>query len=238
MDSHELKKYIERPDYLNKKHSEEFQRLSKQYPYCSTLHLLFLKSMYNSDDKQYTNYLSQSSSFIHNREHFYEWVHKSTFTSKAEDNSGEDNRTKPGNKSAFETQEEREARIKDELRQIEKEKDYQEYSTNNQSETNQNNTSQDKNDKPSDLIDQFINNEPKIIPDKESDFKEETQKADSSIQDNQEFISETLAQIYQRQGKNNKAIEIYEKLSLKFPKKKRYFANLIQELKNNQQSNN
>ncbi|MCF8217871.1 MAG: hypothetical protein K9I29_04270 [Bacteroidales bacterium] len=238
MDSHELKKYIERPDYLKKEQSEELQRLIKQYPYCSTLHLLFLKSLYNSNNEQYSHYLSQSAPFIHNREHFYKWVHKATFTSKANYDSGEDTKKIPENKSPFETQEEREARLKDELRQIEKEKDYQDYSKDNNSETTQYSTSQEKNDNPSDLIDQFINNEPKIIPDKESDFKEETQKADSSIQDNQEFISETLAQIYQRQGKINKAIEIYEKLSLKFPKKKRYFANLIQELKNNQQSNN
>ncbi|WP_460538703.1 hypothetical protein [Echinicola sediminis] len=34
-----------------------------------------------------------------------------------------------------------------------------------------------------------------------------------------------------KQGKKDKAIEIYEKLILKFPKKKAYFADLIKELK-------
>ncbi|MFW6019240.1 MAG: hypothetical protein ACOCPM_01540 [Bacteroidales bacterium] len=236
MDSYELKKYIERPDYLNKKQSEDLQRLIKQYPYCSTLHILFLKSMLNNDKKHYTQYLNQSAPFISNREHLYDWLHNSAIQPEAKDDFNVKTET-ASRKSNYETQEEREVRLKNELRQIEKEKDFTREKTFDE-QKKEKHTAENIKDSTSELIDQFINNEPRIVPDKESDFKEEIQKADSSIQDNQEFISETLAQIYQRQGKNQKAIEIYEKLSLKFPEKNRYFANLIQELKNNQQSNN
>ena len=44
-------------------------------------------------------------------------------------------------------------------------------------------------------------------------------------------LSENLAIIYKNQGKTKKAIEIYEKLILKFPEKEAYFATRIEDLK-------
>ena len=44
------------------------------------------------------------------------------------------------------------------------------------------------------------------------------------------MMTETLAKIYEKQGKKEKAIEIYNALRLKFPKKSGYFASLIKKL--------
>ena len=56
--------------------------------------------------------------------------------------------------------------------------------------------------------------------------------AKKSLELNDEVVSETLARIYESQNKLQKAAEMYEKLSLKFPEKSSYFAALIQNLKN------
>ncbi len=50
----------------------------------------------------------------------------------------------------------------------------------------------------------------------------------------QDLVTENLAKIMVRQGKTDKAIDIYEKLVLKNPQKKAYFATCIEKLKNNQ----
>ncbi|HMN91166.1 MAG TPA: TRAP transporter large permease subunit, partial [Saprospiraceae bacterium] len=52
-----------------------------------------------------------------------------------------------------------------------------------------------------------------------------------SIIEKEEVISETLADLLARQGHQEKAIQMYERLSLQFPQKSTYFAARIQKLK-------
>jgi hypothetical protein len=79
------------------------------------------------------------------------------------------------------------------------------------------------------LIDSFIKNEPQIKALKPEQINNDN-KAKKSAEDNYDLVSETLASIYIEQMLYHKAIDTYEKLSLKFPEKSRYFADLIQSL--------
>ena len=54
----------------------------------------------------------------------------------------------------------------------------------------------------------------------------------NSIEDNDFLTTETLAEIYVEQGHYKRAIQTYEILSLKYPKKSSFFANRINEIKN------
>ena len=83
----------------------------------------------------------------------------------------------------------------------------------------------------SELIDRFIIENPRIEPRRE---KSDTPIVDISspfVEEKGVFVSETLARIYVNQGYYSRAIEIYEKLSLKFPEKSSYFASQIEKVK-------
>ncbi|MBE0639785.1 MAG: hypothetical protein IH598_14800 [Bacteroidales bacterium] len=86
------------------------------------------------------------------------------------------------------------------------------------------------------LIDQFIENAPRIIRSK-SDFFDPDEIAKSSQKDNEQIVSETLAQIYHKQGKTDKAIKIYRKLTVTNPEKSSYFAALIEKIISEQNLN-
>lgn len=77
------------------------------------------------------------------------------------------------------------------------------------------------------LLDEFIKNQPSISRPKTS-FYNPVDVAKESIVDQESIVSETLATIYFDQGHLQKAIKIYQKLSLKYPEKSSYFAALIE----------
>lgn len=56
-------------------------------------------------------------------------------------------------------------------------------------------------------------------------------KAKESLSDDMDWVTETLAKIYELQKKYDKAEDAYRMLSLKFPDKKAYFAQRIENLK-------
>jgi len=80
------------------------------------------------------------------------------------------------------------------------------------------------------LIDKFILEEPRISKPKATFFNP-TDSAVRSNLDEEEIVSETLAQLYAKQGNIQKAVHIYEKLSLLNQEKSRYFATQIENLK-------
>jgi hypothetical protein len=79
------------------------------------------------------------------------------------------------------------------------------------------------------LIEKFIREEPRITRPKTAFFNP-AETAQQSNVDEEEIVSETLAQLYSQQGNIQKAIRIYEKLSLLNPEKISYFAAQIEKL--------
>lgn len=79
------------------------------------------------------------------------------------------------------------------------------------------------------LIDQFIENQPKIKP--KVAFYSPENMAQKSIEDSKEIVTETLAKVYAAQGNTEKAKSIYKQLILNNPEKKSYFASLLKELR-------
>ncbi|MFN6944755.1 MAG: hypothetical protein ACK4ND_07385 [Cytophagaceae bacterium] len=85
-----------------------------------------------------------------------------------------------------------------------------------------------------DIIERFIREEPSI-PQLSSDKIEKPQEdlASKGLKASKYPVSENFAKMMTRQGKTDKAIEIYKQLILKYPEKSTYFASQIENLTNN-----
>ena len=85
------------------------------------------------------------------------------------------------------------------------------------------------------LIDKFLESNPKIIPSKNTPTIQLVQNDDPH---HEGFMTETLARIYLEQKNYDKAIQSYKILSLKYPEKSSFFADQIKAVKQLQENNN
>lgn len=91
--------------------------------------------------------------------------------------------------------------------------------------------------KKAEIIDKFIETNPKISPIKQTAITPAVQ-FDINKEDNSYLMTETLARVYLEQKKYTKAIQAYEILILKYPEKITFFADRISDIKILQQNNN
>ena len=64
-----------------------------------------------------------------------------------------------------------------------------------------------------------------------AEFYSAEKMARLSVTESEDLVTETLAKVFEDQGKFEKAIKAYEKLRLKFPEKRVYFAGRIKAVK-------
>lgn len=82
-----------------------------------------------------------------------------------------------------------------------------------------------------DIINSFLQNEGNIVAPSNDDLDyTPSNLARLSVVDDEEFVTETLANIYAQQGNLEKALTAYKKLLLKYPEKKTYFAARIEKI--------
>ena len=83
------------------------------------------------------------------------------------------------------------------------------------------------------IIDSFLIKDPGLIRTTKSHLEAMGKQHDlssGSVRLEKGIVTESYAKILTMQGRKDKAMEVYEKLILKFPEKKAYFASKIQEL--------
>ena len=83
----------------------------------------------------------------------------------------------------------------------------------------------------SDIIDRFLRAETHRIVAEEGEVESEI-VTEAELQDEDDMVSEELAEVYLAQGLKDMAIETYRKLSLLNPEKSIYFAELISKIEN------
>ena len=85
--------------------------------------------------------------------------------------------------------------------------------------------------KKNNLVEKFMQHETQIIKPKKETFFRPVDIAKTSLIENTELITPTLARVYMQQGHYEKAYSAYKKLILKFPEKSSFFAEKIKKIK-------
>nr|NQU91914.1 hypothetical protein [Bacteroidota bacterium] len=239
--------YLHNPEQLDHNSMKELKLLVQEFPYCQSSQMLLLIALLNEKSIHYQSRLKLASAIVSDRKKLKDWIDIIGQPDDKRENSPEDNQTisvpdqdtdtaisdvnttrqpsgiilpvtepeaiytpGPTQSTVSEIVPKDEEQIHDEPRtQVTKA-----YVPKTKQE----------------IIDQFIENAPRITRSK-SDFFKPIDYARRSAEDREEIVSETLAAIYARQGNIVKAIKIYEKLSLKYPEKSSYFAGLIEKIK-------
>jgi len=219
---------IKNPNQINKKDIPFLEDMSIKHPSFSLLHLLLAKGLLNTESIRYNHKLKKAALYTLDRKELFKLISENFQKQKTEKNTI--SKTKKLEKKSIRNLKE-ELKISHPLKfDTTEEHSFSEWL----SLTKAQKINREKSNEKTDVINNFIKNNPSIKAEKNKFFSP-TETAKLSIIENEELVTETLARVYLEQEHFEKAIQAYKKLSLKYPKKSSLFAdqiNLINNLKN------
>jgi hypothetical protein len=201
--------YIQNPDILNEQSLSELKEALEEFPYFQAARMLWIKNLHLLDHISLNNELKITAAHIADRKKLFFLLNNFDFTS--------------ANENVI--QEETKKDLLSDLLEYEKNNASYDFSSllkkDKKSDKNKNMT----------LIDNFLQQQHiEKIKVKDVSNKEIEDFSVKSSQENDELMTETLADIYINQNQFLKARNIFEKLSLKYPEKSIYFAARIKEV--------
>ena len=233
-------RYVADPSVLDHSSIQEVQQLADTFPWFQTAHLLLVKNHHNIDSLGFHDALKEAAAYTGDRAVMYHLIHgmekevslqarkTEELISRLPDDmvTGKDTLDYGSGYSITDT--------KDPLKDAMYIKEYtftgwfDQIQEDIQGPKERFETGEDIREKSEtqNLIDRFINERPNIVP-MVTGMTDSRDMAEGSTRNSDAFITETLAKIYVKQGLYKKAINVYEKLSLKYPEKNTYFAQQI-----------
>ena len=212
MTTDQLIRYMQSPELLNQQTLHELRVLTERYPAFEGAWILYLRNLKNVHDSSFEQELINGAIRIQNRRKLYLLLNENTMDEEPSVNNQANNRDELFNiifpaEYQLEPQEKTEENLSEIARSI-----------------------QNVPDKKIRLIDKFLEAQPKMPPIKEDASTSPVDGKNVQEDVNEEFVTETLAAIYAQQGYYKKALQIFEKLSLKYPEKSTYFAAQIEKI--------
>ena len=206
-----IKDWIEHPESLNQDSLLELKGILDSYPYFQTVRLLYLKNLYLLKDSSFEDELRKSALFVADLSVLFYFIEGERFVIKAQER---------------------------EMKKL-----------------HEHDTDEKYVDRTLDLIDRFLSEMPAgdqasdlsalnvaVVSDYTSVLEKSQQANEAPVlepnepavtpqpaqSDNEEdYMTETLARIYVKQHRYDKALEIIRKINLKYPEKNAYFADQI-----------
>jgi len=255
MNSTEFTYLLQNSANIDASKTQELDELIKEYPYFQLARAVQLKGLNISNSFKYNQALKRTAANTNDRKVLFEFITSQSFTSELtpkvdsleeienpESKKVEDSlKASEENSQPIEVSEEREAQ---EILEIGKPiifNSSEPHSFNewmqliSQKPIERNENSEKSNKKPSkfkeksNLINKFIETNPKIKPvNKNTDYQHFNTEYSSK---NESLMTETLAKVYLEQKKYESAIKAYHILSLKYPEKSGFFADRIKAIK-------
>lgn len=235
--------YINHPEDMDRETLYDFRGLLALYPYYQTVRLLLLQNLYLLHDPSFNEELRDAALYITDRKVIFNLVESAHYQLPKPERRDNANRQTAGGQG------DRTISLIDNFLQSipddesggDKEKkdkkrkptpadaaiDYVSYLLETESEEEKEENGQVPQMKGQSLIDDFINNESgkkiqlKDEPEYAPDMDEVTEEESDS---NESYFTETLAKIYIKQGRYEKALEIIQRLNAKYPKQNTYVA--------------
>lgn len=264
MNINDLTYLLNKPEATNEKQTIALENIVLQFPYFQAARALHLKGLYNQESFRYNYELKKTAAYTTDRTVLFEFITSENFVAIQQDKIDEIQKTLLNIEvhqieeiivsSKTETISEKEEKIIPESTEEKLEigkplpftpterHSFQEWlqltkftPIERDFEKNKPEIDSDK-QKKIDIIDKFIEANPKIAPVK--DITKAPANINKSMEEPTHLMTETLAKVYLEQKKYNKAMQAYEILILKYPEKSSFFADRINEIKNLQQNNN
>ena len=233
-----LQQWIQHPEELSEDSLRELREMLVRYPYFQTARLLYLKNLYALGDASFKSELQKSALYIADLSVLFYFIEKERLAVRqhAEEHpkdAGEASRTDRTLDLIDRFLSDMPEQLGDELPlPAETNVDYVSVLMREEEEAEDVTPL-----KGQELIDRFIKQsheeeeqcsqatqEEEADIDMEAEQPEETEEEPES---DEQYFTETLAKIYVKQHRYEKALEIIKKLNLKYPKKNAYFADQI-----------
>ena len=215
---------IENPEKIGNNHLQNLEKITDEFPFFSTPQHLLAKGLLNTESFRYNRQLKRAAVYNASRKLLFKLITENKVVVL------ENTKTELPKIVKEKT-------IIEEKLEIGKPLEFDETEEHSFSEwlvlTKVKKINREEEENPKDLIDKFIDTNP-IMKAEKTKFFSPTETAKTSLIENDELVTETLARVYLEQQHFDKAISAYKKLSLKYPEKSSLFAdqiNLIIDLK-------